>query len=354
MYETSISISSYINLRKFLNLNINDIGIFDIIQQLPIIEDDLLKLLGADVKGVYCEHSSKWKLNINEENGYNTFMDEWGVRWFMPKKKGFYYDARFHPLHELTFEEIKRYQFPDFTDKAKYKNLRKKALKIRDEKYALVSGAGAGILYQCQLLRGTEKYFIDMAADKRLAEYLLDRVTESICTAWEFLLKEIGDLIDIAYTGDDLASQDSTFISLDMYRNILKPRQKKIISTIKKYTDAKILYHSCGSIYSFIPELIDIGVDILNPIQVSAKNMDTKKLKIEFGRDIVFWGGGCDTQHILPYGTIEEAELEVKKRIEDLAIDGGFVFNQVHNIQAQVPPENIMAMYNTLKKNWWY
>jgi len=113
--------------------------------------------------------------------------------------------------------------------------------------------------------------------------------------------------------------------------------------------DAYIFIHTCGSVYEFIPDFIEMGIDILNPVQVSAKNMDTKKLKDEFGKDITFWGGGCDTQEVLPFGTPSEVEEEVKKRIEDLAPDGGFVFTQVHNIQAGVPPENIMAMYEAVK-----
>lgn len=354
MYETSIHKSAYLSLRKYLNLDINGVEIFDIVQQLPVVEEDLLELLGADVRGVYCEPSSKWKLDIREDGKYRYFIDEWGIKWFMPKEGGFYYDAGFHPLEGLSLEEIKKYSFPDFTDANRYKNLRKKALDICSRGYALVAGAGAGILLQCQWLRGVDKFFIDMAADKKLAEYLLDRVTECACVTWECMLKKIGDLLDVAYTGDDLATQISPFISLDMYRDILKPRQKKIISTINKYTDAKVLYHSCGNVYPFIPELIDIGVNILNPIQVSAKNMDTEKLKKEFGKDIVFWGGGCDTQRVLPMGSVDEVKREVKKRIEDLASGGGFVFSQVHNIQAGVPPENIMAMYDALKENWKY
>lgn len=354
MYETSISKSTYINLRKYLNLEINEIKIFDIIQQLPVIEDDLLELLGVDVKGLFCNPSSKWELNIKENKDYKYFTDEWGIRWFMPKESGFYYDARYHPLKEMSIEEIKKYPFPDFTDKARYRNLKEEAIYIHNGGYALVTCGGVGIWLMCQWLRGMDNFFIDMAADKKLAEYLLDKVTESACTAWENLLKEVGDIIDIAYTGDDLATQISPFVSLDMYRDMIKPRHKKIISTINKYTDAKVLFHSCGNIYSLIPDLIDIGVNIINPVQVSAKDMDTKKLKAEFGEDIVFWGGGCDTQYILPRGSVKEVKEEVKKRISDLAPEGGFVFNQVHNIQAGVLPENIMAMYNTLKENWKY
>lgn len=354
MYETSIVKSTYINLRKYLNFNLNEIKIFDIIQQLPVIEEDILNFLGVDVRGIYCNPSSIWNLKIEDIDSYFYFKDEWGIKWYMPKKDGYYYDARFHPLEELTFEEIKKYQFPDFTDRNRYLNLRKKAIDIKNKGYALVSGAGVGVMLMCSWLRGMDKFFMDMAADRKLAEYLLDKVTESACISWECLLKEVGDLINIASTGDDLATQIAPFVSMTMFKSILKPRYKKILNTINMHTNAKVSFHTCGSVYSLIPELIDIGVNILNPIQVSAAGMDTEKLKKEFGRNIVFWGGGCDTQYILPRGTIEEIKTEVKKRIDDLAPGGGFVFNQVHNIQAGVSPENIMAMYSTLKENWWY
>ncbi|MDJ0828239.1 MAG: uroporphyrinogen decarboxylase family protein, partial [Desulfobacterales bacterium] len=116
---------------------------------------------------------------------------------------------------------------------------------------------------------------------------------------------------------------------------------------IKQKTDAKIYYHGCGAIFDLIPDLIEIGFDIINPVQVSAKGMDTRRLKKTYGQDIVFWGGGVDTQKILPFGTPEEVAEEVKRRIDDLAAEGGFVFAAVHNIQAYVPPANIVAMFET-------
>ena len=355
MFETSIAKSTYVNLRNYLGLKqLKEIKVFDIIQQLPVLDEDFLKLLEVDVKGVFPEPSSSWNLDIKQEGGYSYFEDEWGIKWYMPLEGGFYYDARFHPMKDLTYEEIKKFKFPDFTDRARYRNLKAKALKVIDDDYALVSGTGVGIMLMCSWLRGMEQFFMDMASDKKLAGYLLDKVTEASCISWSELLKEIGDIMDIAYTGDDLANQLSPLVSNEMFDSLLKPRYRKIMDNIKASTDARISFHSCGNVYSLIPELIDLGVDILNPVQVSAKDMDTKKLKKEFGRDIVFWGGGCDTQKILPLGTVQEVAAEVKRRISDLAPGGGFIFNQVHNIQAGVPPENIMAMYDTLKEYWEY
>jgi uroporphyrinogen decarboxylase len=152
-------------------------------------------------------------------------------------------------------------------------------------------------------------------------------------------------LIDVHFAADDLAGQHGPLIAPALWRKIIKPRQARIIATIKAYTSAKVFYHTCGAATEFLDDLIEIGVDILNPVQVSAAGMETNALKKRYGDRLSFWGGGCDTQTILPFGTPAEVRAEVKRRLKDLSPGGGFVFNPVHNIQANVPPENIVAMF---------
>ena len=193
-----------------------------------------------------------------------------------------------------------------------------------------------------------------LALEQKKVEEYLERYLEFKLEFWDNLLEQIGDMVDVVCESDDLGTQEATWISKDMYRHLIKPRQKKLFSFIKRRAEVKVFLHSCGSIYDFIPDLIETGVDILNPIQVSAAKMDTAKLKREFGKDLVFWGGGIDTQKVLPYGTKQEIEDEVKKRIDDLAPGGGFVFATVHNIQEDVPPENIVAMLRALNKYGYY
>jgi uroporphyrinogen decarboxylase len=162
-------------------------------------------------------------------------------------------------------------------------------------------------------------------------------------------LEAVGDCIDVVVVSDDLGGENGPLISPELYRELVKPAQKKLWQFIKSNTEAYLFLHSCGSIYRFIPDLIEIGVDILNPIQVAAKDMDTRRLKDEFGDKLIFWGG-IDTQRILPFGSPEDVESEVKKRIADMAPGGGYVLTAVHNIQAGVSPENICMMYDAARK----
>jgi uroporphyrinogen decarboxylase len=146
---------------------------------------------------------------------------------------------------------------------------------------------------------------------------------------------------------DDLGEQTGPMFSPEIYREVFKPQHKRVFDAMKKMGHP-VLLHSCGSVRKLIPDLIEIGVDILNPIQVTATGMDSKELKKEFGSELAFWGGGCDTQHILPRGTPQEVKDETKRRIDDLAPGGGFIFTPVHNIQADVPAENLEVMWQTL------
>jgi len=176
---------------------------------------------------------------------------------------------------------------------------------------------------------------------------LVDGITDIYIEAVDRYLAEVGHLIDVFTFWDDVSTQQGWMISPDSYVEVIKPRQKRLFEAIKSRTDAKLFYHGCGAVYELIPHLIEIGVDIMNPVQVSAEGMDSKQLKKAYGDDIVFWGGGVDTQKVLPFGTPDEVRDEVKRRIDDFAPGGGFVFATVHNIQAFVPPENIEAAFDT-------
>ncbi len=158
-----------------------------------------------------------------------------------------------------------------------------------------------------------------------------------------------GPFVDVVFVTDDLGTQQGPMLSIDCYREMILPYQKRLFAHIKSRTDAPLLLHSCGSVRAFIPYLIEAGVDALNPVQVAAAGMDSGSLKREFGKDIAFWGGGCNTQGVLNRGTPADVAREVEQRVRDFAPGGGFVFTQVHNIQADVPTENILAMYEAVR-----
>jgi uroporphyrinogen decarboxylase len=201
------------------------------------------------------------------------------------------------------------------------------------------------------MVRGYEQFCMDLHLDRRFAEALLDKITETDIALWDHFLNAVGDYVQVVCQGDDVGIQNSLFISPEMYRRIVKPRQKRIWDYIHSRTDAKVFYHSCGSVYDVISDFIEIGVDILNPIQRSAAKMDLVTLKREFGHELCFWGGGIDVQQVLPFANLEEIEEDVKLTIETMAPGGGFVFFPSHNIQPDVTPERFDKVFRTAVKH---
>ena len=294
--------------------------------------------------------SENWKREVKEDEGNYTYVDEWGIAMKMPKEYGLYYDMVEHPLARLKAEDLARYNWPDPRDPGLTEGLKEKAQEMYENTdSALVAWASGSLFERSWYLRGFENFFIDLVSNEKFAHALLDKLLEINMEFLEDYLKAIGDYIQVIQLSDDLGQQNGPLISLDVYRKFFKPRQKELFSFVKERTDAFLFYHSCGSVYQFIPDLIDVGVEILNPIQVSAKGMNTKKLKEEFGDSLSFWGA-VDTQHILPHGSPDEVTEEVNRIITDLASSGGYVLNSVHNIQADVPPENIVAMFKAANK----
>jgi len=193
-------------------------------------------------------------------------------------------------------------------------------------------------------LRGIDNFLCDIYLDKNGTGSLLDRLVERNLKKLDRIIKGVGQYVDILQFGDDLGSQGGPFMSPNIYKEVFKPRHKKMWDFVHENSKCKVFLHSCGSIYELLPHLIDAGLDILNPVQTSAIDMEPEKLKKEFGKYITFWGGGCDTRDVLPSKTPKEIKEHVKRRIDILGKDGGFVFNQVHNILADIPPENVIAM----------
>ncbi len=350
---TGINVHAYRALRERLGMPRVEPKIVDVVQQIARVDDDAMDLLGVDVKNVSPRSSATFQIRVEDFGEYTGFRDEWGIGWRMPKKGGWYYDMREHPLRgQIAEADLDRYPWPDPLDPARFTGIREAALRIAtEEKRAVIMGGmSAGIMEMHAWLRGFEDAYADFGSNPRLACGIMDRVLEMKMAYWGRALEILGDLVDVVQEADDFAGQTGMLISPRTYREVAKPRHRKLFDFIHSRTKAKIFFHSCGSVRPVIPDLIEAGVDILNPVQVSAAGMDSAELKREFGRDLTFWGGGVDTQRILGTGTPQQVRQEVRRRVSDLAPGGGFVFAAVHNIQGNVPAENIVAMWEAFKE----
>jgi uroporphyrinogen decarboxylase len=350
---SSIHREAYIELKKHLGMPVEPIQLVDYVQQLPYLDDQLLESFGVDFRMVQLPAATAPGLNISEEGSYCAFIDRWGSRLHMPKEGGLYFDWVDFPIKTASMEALDGYAWPR-PDPPEYNaQLRQQAEHFRrNTDYALVGSAimGGGIFEQPARTMGLESFLVALVKEPRFADRLMDQVTEIYIESCDSYLEQVGEYLDVFAYWDDLCGQDGWLISPDIYRGRIKPKQRRLLEAVRKKTDAKVYYHCCGAAYDLIPDLIELGFDILNPVQVSARGMDTRRLKAEYGEDIVFWGGGVDTQHVLPFGTPEQVADEVKRRIDDLAPGGGFVFAAVHNIQALVPPQNIVTAFQTALK----
>jgi uroporphyrinogen decarboxylase len=346
-----IHLTAYKNLRKYLNLPVRKSSISYMAEQLAVVEKDLAERLETDVVLVIPQPPTDFEFVFRDEDAYEAYTDEWGIGWQKPKEGGFYYDMYIHPLANAEkLEDFKTFEFLDPLDDHRFQNLRRNAeVAVEQGKAVALAGPCSGILEMYAWTRGFEQFYIDLAINHEFVAYMLDRLVEFKCAFWQRALAELGDLIDVVLEADDMATQRSLMFSPETYRKVIKRRHEKLFSFIKQQAPIKLFFHSCGAIRPLIGDLIDAGIDILNPVQISAADMDPKELKQEFGRDLVFWGGGVDTQRVLGTGTPEEVKEDVKRNIEALAPGGGFVFAAVHDIQANVPPENIMAMWEAWK-----
>lgn len=353
---TGINVQAYRALRDYLGLPRIEPTVVDVVQQLAQVDDDVMDRLGIDVKNVSSRSSASYQIEIKEMEGGNFtyFYDEYGIGWRMPKVGGLYYDMFDHPLGgDIDALDVDRYVLPDPTDPARFAGIREEAERVlEEEQRALIVGnISAGIFELYLWTRGFLDGYADFIGSPELSQKILYRYLDMQLAYWEKMFDTLGDMIDVVQMADDFAGQNDMLISPSSYRKYLKPLHKEMFDFVHSRSRAKIFLHSCGSIRKVIPDLIEIGLDIINPVQVSAAGMDSAELKREYGKDLTFWGGGVDTQRVFDHNhTPEEVREDVRRRINDLMPGGGFVFAAVHNIQINVPPENIMAMWETLQE----
>jgi uroporphyrinogen decarboxylase len=277
--------------------------------------------------------------------------DSWKINWEQGVGDLYFHQISW-PLKNNTLEEgLQNYKFPN-PDTAYITKKVESDLTLVDEYFPILDRDCAGMFEMSQRLRGLEDFFMDLYLDELSAEKLAEKLLAYKCAYWDIILPTISDDPDTSFVvteADDFGTDASLLISPELIRKIYLPRLKRLITHIKTIRpQVKISFHSCGAVRQIIPDLIEAGVDILNPVQYTAAGMDIAGLKKDFGKDLVFWGGCIDTSKILPYGTPDEVSDEVKRVLDIMAPGGGFVASAIHNIQADVPVDNVIRLFETL------
>jgi uroporphyrinogen decarboxylase len=340
---TCLDYYAHKNLKKYLKIaDDNDpiidytMGTVEPCEQLKVMfESDFRRIsLNSDVPDI---------VNGMYENGFGMKLKK--------AEPHEYFDTVYNPLKDATIEDLDHMRMPDADDPKLYYSLRDKAKDLyENSRYAIVADFGVPGFYETsQKLRGYENIACDLMIDRDFITALYDRLLKLQMKFFKNYLDQVGKYVQVIGYADDLGMQDRPQMSPKIYREVIKPYHKKIFKFIHEQADVKILLHSCGSIFPLIDELIDAGVDILNPVQTRAKDMDPENLKDTFGDRILFWGG-IDEQYILPQGTKDEIYAEVERMIRIMGKNGGYILGPGHNIQKDTSPVNIISMYEAAKK----
>ena len=344
--DGTIHTEAYERLKKHFRID-SPVALMDRMQQAAKLDEPLLRKLDVDTRGIFLGVP---EINLGNDLEDGTWIDAWGIARHKPDGAKYFDQKGKAPLSgDISIEDIKNYPLPDPYDPGYVKGVNEQIEHYNSEdEYALVLNLPAPIVHVTQFLRGFEDWYMDLAINQDILESLMDACLEVNIEMGKRVLELVGDKIDVAMTADDLGTQDRLQFSPEVFRKIIKPRLKKYFDMIHDNTDAKLLFHTCGSVYPIIGDLIDIGMDVLNPVQPRAKDMSPAKLKQEFGKDISFWGG-VDIQHTMSFGSPEDVKIEVIERFKELGEDGGWVVGATHNMQPETPAENILSMCETAR-----
>ncbi|HUZ45051.1 MAG TPA: uroporphyrinogen decarboxylase family protein [Terriglobia bacterium] len=379
--SSGIAAISYAKLRKHLALPSKPIRVYDPIQQLAIVDEDVLDRFAVDTielgRGFALEDESwaDWVL----PDGSPCQMPVWALperaegEWIYRSKTGrviarmpdgaLYFEQAYFPfadktgpitleaaMQESMWHSIASPPGPLADGEEGRKRFAEGAKRLRAQTDKAILGLfGGNLLESGQFLYRNDNFFMLLAGEPKKAHDFLDRLVEIHLANLENFLGAVGPYIDIIVFGDDLGMQSGPQISPAMYQELFKPRHSLMWRRAKELADVKVMLHCCGGVRQLLPDLIDAGLDAINPVQITCSGMDSRELKREYGKDLVFWGGGCNTQEILPKAAPEAIRRHVKEQVEIFRPGGGFVFQQVHNILADVPPENIVAMLDAVR-----
>jgi len=354
--QSGIHIKAYKKLIDFLEIEDKNIQYYDFVQQLAVPCEELLQRFAIDTRYI---RPLGGMVKVDEiepqyEGKYVGLYDQFGCFWGNDANKDLkdilYYDPVIHPFADFkTVQEIENYDWPDGTDKSPFKGLREYAKKLKENTdYALITPPTGCIYEYTTFLFG----FTKVLRYLRTKPELISAAMEGLLKYWmEYnttFLNEVGEFLDVLCINGDLAEQAGPIMSLKIYTKLIKPIEYKLSQKVHELADVKINYHCCGSIPLFIPHFAELKYDAVNPIQISAYDMEPCKLKNRFGNIITFWGGICNSQKTLPFGTPEEIKNEVRYNIECFKQGGGYIAASIHNITAEVPPQNIVAMFDAV------
>jgi len=376
--SSGIAAIAYARLRHYLGLPKKTIRVYHPLQQLAIVDEDVLEQFGVDTLDLgraFALDEESWA-DWTLPDGTPCKMPAWALpekgdgKWVFRSKSGrvighmpegaLYFEQTYFPfadgngpttipgaVQESLWSAVAAPPGPWVN----HAQLREGARRLRQKtNKAILGGFGGNLLEAGQLLYRHDNFFMLLAAEPEKAHEFLDELVEIHLANLEKYLAAVGDCIDIVRFSDDLGTQNGPQVSPRMYREFFKPRHQLMWSRAKQLANVKVMLHCCGGVRELLPDLIDAGLEAINPVQISCAGMDARELKAEFGKDMVFWGGGCDTQTILPEAKPDEVRQHVKEQVQIFSPGGGFVFQQVHNILANVPPENIVAMYEAVKE----
>lgn len=317
--------------------------------RLAVVDERILQSLDIDTRPIYMHPTPMRTRPCSEPN---HFYDEWGVKWKEFNANGVLYrEVAESPLEKATLRDLDDYAWwPDPLDPIRYQGIKEQAEQMhRETDYALIGCPALNSVWErAYILCGFSRMLEGLAADPDFVHAVFRKITDILKASLEQYLSRVGPYIEVVKMGDDLGGQDNSLMSPAMYRNTIKPYHQELFQFIKARTPARVFLHSCGAIYKLLPDLIEAGVEVLNPVQVSAKGMDTRRLKAEFGKHLTFWGA-IDTQQVLPHGSPEDVEAEVRRRVLDLGPGGGYVVAPVHNIQGDVPAANVISLYQAAR-----
>ena len=313
--------------------------------RLSVVDERILQDLQIDTRPLYM---SPVRNKVRTSSLPGHFYDDWGVLWKeVDTGATVYREVAESPLSEAGSAELDDYPWwPDPHDPDRLAGLKQQVEHLyHDTDYALVACPGFnGVWERAWFLCGFRRMMEGVAVEREFVHAVLRHILELNKAALGRFLDIVGPYIQVIKLTDDLGIQDGPMMSPRTYREVIQPYHKELFEFVKVRTRARIFQHSCGSVYRLLPDMLDAGLEVLNPVQVSARDMDTRRLKAEFGERLSFWGA-IDTQHVLPFGTPDDVRREVERRIADLAPGGGYVVAPVHNLQADVPVDNILTMY---------